>query len=372
MKNLSPLNHNIESRLDDGLDESGLVDKVAGLIHLDEPSTCVPQGNASQDCPMIGSSIALEEMRELVLQVAKSDATILITGESGTGKELVANMIREASDRQDRPFLKINCNTINDSLLESDLFGYEKGAFTGAESRHKGKFEVVDGGTIFLDEIGDISRRMQAALLRVLQEGEIIRVGGNTPIKIDVRVIAATNSDLAAAIQNGTFRLDLYYRLNIINIAMPPLRQHKEDIIDLTTHFVKKYSREFGKNISAIPKSLFSRLMAHSWPGNVRELDNVIQRAVLMAKSGVLAESELFIDIEFDDAEAQDITAHLHWLEGMPLKIMMAEIERRIIIATLRKNRGNSTASAKALSIGKTAFYDKIRRYRITAKEYKR
>ena len=181
--------------------------------HLKEHST---------DGKMVGSSRALSELRDMVFQVAKSDATILITGESGTGKELVANLLRESSNRKSKPFLKINCNTISDSLLESDLFGHEKGSFTGADSKRMGKFEVVDGGTIFLDEIGDISPRMQAALLRVLQDGEIIRVGGNMPVKIDVRVIAATNRDLASMVQEGTFRLDLFYRLNIINISIPP------------------------------------------------------------------------------------------------------------------------------------------------------
>jgi len=240
------------------------------------------------DGKMVGSSRALSELRDMVFQVAKSDATILITGESGTGKELVANLIRETSNRNNKPFLKINCNTINDSLLESDLFGHEKGSFTGADSKRKGKFEVVDGGTIFLDEIGDISPRMQAALLRVLQDGEIIRVGGNSSVKVDVRVIAATNCDLAKMVQEGTFRLDLYYRLNIINISIPPLRERKEDIIDLTTYFVRKYRQAFKKDINFLPQSIVDRLLIHQWPGNVRELENVIQRAVLMAKHNTI------------------------------------------------------------------------------------
>ncbi len=238
----------------------------------------------------------LQDLRDMVLQVSKSDATILITGESGTGKELVANLIRETSNRSNKPFLKINCNTINDSLLESDLFGYEKGSFTGAYKRKIGKFEVVDGGTIFLDEIGDISPRMQAALLRVLQDGEIIRVGGNTPIKVDVRVIAATNNDLAAAVKKDLFRLDLFYRLNIINIAIPPLRERKEDVIDLVSHFVRRYRTAFKKDINFVPKSIIETLLAHHWPGNVRELENVIQRAVLMSKSNIITEEELIFD----------------------------------------------------------------------------
>jgi Nif-specific regulatory protein len=321
---------------------------------------------------MVGSSKALRELRDMVSQVAKSDATILITGESGTGKELVANLIHETSNRNDKPFLKINCNTINDSLLESDLFGYEKGAFTGADSKRKGKFEVVDGGTIFLDEIGDISPRMQAALLRVLQDGELIRVGGNTPVKVDVRIVAATNSDLAKAVQEGTFRLDLFYRLNIINISIPPLRQRKEDIVDLVTHFIRRYRQAFKKDINFLPQSILDRLLRHDWPGNVRELENVIQRAVLMAKGNIITENELLFDIQADSSQPADAqTAYLQRLEGMSLKGMIAEIEREIILHWLEKYRGNVALTASDLQLGKTAFYDKMKRYDIVPKELK-
>lgn len=320
---------------------------------------------------MVGSSKSLRELRNMVHQVASSDATILITGESGTGKELVANLIRESSNRSNKPFLKINCNTINDSLLESDLFGYEKGAFTGADTRRKGKFEVVDGGTIFLDEIGDISPRMQAALLRVLQDGEIIRVGGNTPIKVDVRIITATNADLAAAVHEGTFRLDLYYRLNIINITIPPLRERKEDIVDLVSHFVRRYRKAFKKDITFLPKSIMNRLMEHDWPGNVRELENVIQRAVLMAKSNVITTNELFFDRQHDSQVSQPTASFHERLDGMPLRDMMAEVEKEIINSVLLKHNGNVATTAKSLGIGKTAFYDKLKRYDISPKDHK-
>ena len=321
---------------------------------------------------MVGSSKSLQELRDMVSQVAKSDATILITGESGTGKELVANLIHETSNRGDKPFLKINCNTINDSLLESDLFGYEKGAFTGADSKRKGKFEVVDGGTIFLDEIGDISPRMQAALLRVLQDGELIRVGGNTPVKVDVRIVAATNSDLAKAVHEGTFRLDLFYRLNIINISIPPLRQRKEDIVDLVTHFIRRYRQAFKKDINFLPQSILDRLLRHEWPGNVRELENVIQRAVLMAKGNIITENELLFDTQVDTGEtANPQTSYLQRLEGMPLKGMIAELEREIILHCLEKYKGNVALTASDLQLGKTAFYDKMKRYDITPKELK-
>ena len=327
-----------------------------------------------QDIPtegkMVGSSKALTELRNMVFQVAKSDATILITGESGTGKELVANLIRESSDRNDKPFLKINCNTIADSLLESDLFGHERGAFTGADSKKKGKFEVVDGGTIFLDEIGDISPRMQAALLRVLQDGEIIRVGGNSPIKIDVRVIAATNRDLTSMVQDGSFRLDLFYRLNIINISIPPLRERKEDIVDLTTHFIRKYRQVFKKEISFLPQSILDRLLVHSWPGNVRELENVIQRAVLMAKNNAITENELFFDMQLGGEDTTTQNNYLDNIDGKSLKAIMAEIEKEVIEVSLKKNRGKVAPTVEQLSIGKTAFYDKMKRYSISPKDH--
>lgn len=325
----------------------------------------------SSDNKMVGSSRAMTALREMIYQVAQSDATILVTGESGTGKELVANLICKKSLRRDKPFLKINCNAINESLLESDLFGYEKGAFTGAATQRKGKFEVVDGGTLFLDEIGDISPRMQAALLRVLQDGEIIRVGGNSTIKVDVRIVAATNMNLAKAVQDGSFRLDLYYRLNIINIPIPPLRSRKEDIIDLVTYFVKKYRVAFHKDINFVPESIIDKLISHSWPGNVRELENVIQRAVLMAKSNMITDSELFFDHQPNDDTELTTTSLFQKYEGYPLKQIIAEIERDIIIHTLEKNFGNAAKTAQELQIGKTAFYDKMKRYDISPKDHK-
>ena len=320
---------------------------------------------------MIGSGKILRDLRDMIFQVAKSDATIIITGESGTGKELVANLIRETSNRSHKPFLKINCNTISDTLLESDLFGYEKGSFTGAHTRKKGKFEVVDGGTIFLDEIGDISPRMQAALLRVLQDGEIIRVGGNMPIKTDVRVIAATNSDLSASVQKGTFRLDLFYRLNIINIAIPPLRERKEDIVDLVTHFVRRYRNAFKKDITFVPKSIIDRLKAHDWPGNVRELENVIQRAVLMAKTNIITDNELIFDVQSGQQQPVSASTLFNKYKGESLKTIMADVEKDLIIHTLNQTQGNVATAAKSLHLGKTAFYDKMKRYDISPKEHK-
>jgi Nif-specific regulatory protein len=332
------------------------------LVHLKTQLSVLPAEDA-----MVGSSKPMRQLRETVSQVAQSDATILITGETGTGKELVANMVREKSDRDKKPFLKINCNTINDSLLESDLFGYEKGSFTGAYARTKGKFEFVDGGTVFLDEIGDISPRMQAALLRVLQDGEIIRVGGNTPIHIDVRIIAATNRDLALAVQDGTFRSDLYYRLNIIHISIPPLRQRKEDIEDLVSHFVRRYRRTFKKEVNFVPSPIIEKLKKHDWPGNVRELENVIQRAVLMTKSNIITEQEIFFDISLDAKNNNNSIMTREYTDSS-LKNILAEVERDILIETLKRHHGNVTNAAEELKVGKTAFYDKLKRYEISSK----
>lgn len=230
---------------------------------------------------------------------------------------------------------------------------------------------MVDGGTIFLDEIGDISPRMQAALLRVLQDGEIIRVGGNQPIKTDVRIIAATNSDLADAVQKGTFRLDLFYRLNIINIAIPPLRERKDDIVDLVTHFVRRYRAAFKKEITFVPKPIINRLTAHQWPGNVRELENVIQRAVLMAKTNIITENELIFDAQPGQDQIMSTASLLDRYDGQSLKSIMADIEKEMIIHTLKKTHGNVAVAAKSLDLGKTAFYDKMKRYEISPKEHK-
>ena len=322
---------------------------------------------------MVGSSRKMRELREMIHQVAGSDATILITGESGTGKELVANLLKATSSREDKPFLKINCNAINDSLLEADLFGYEKGAFTGATARKIGKFEVVNGGTIFLDEIGDISPRMQVSLLRVLQNGEIIRVGGTEPVKVDVRVIAATNVELAKAVKEKKFRLDLYYRLNIINIDMPNLRERKEDIIELVSHFVNRYRDAFKKEIDFVPKSIINRLLVHDWPGNVRELENLIQRAVLMAKGKMITDSDLVFDQDPRGEREQPVESFE--FEGklgqLPLKEMVAEFEAAVINQALRKYEGNVATAAARLKIGKTALYDKMKQHSISAKHLK-
>ena len=310
----------------------------------------------------------MQKLQKTAARVAKTNATVLITGESGTGKELIANLIQQKSIRKDEPFLAINCNTINDLILESDLFGYEKGAFTGAEATQKGKFEVLDGGTVFLDEIGDITPRMQAALLRVLQNGEIIRVGGTSPLKVNLRVIAATNRDLVNAVKEGTFRLDLFYRLSIIKILIPPLRDRKEDIAELTTYFVKKYSSLFGIDIDFDPESILKQLESHDWPGNVRELENVIQRAILMSEDGTLSPDLLLFDTSLENEEINPLSSIIKKFNGSPLKSIVDQIEKEIIIEKLSKNGGNVANTAETLDICKAALYEKMKRHDISAK----
>lgn len=322
---------------------------------------------------MVGRSRKMQELREMIHQVSGSDATILITGETGTGKELVANLIRATSARNDKPFLKINCKTCNDAILEADLFGYEKEAFGDATTNRIGKFEIVDGGTIFLDEIGDISPRIQANLLRVLQNGEILRVGGTEPVKVDVRVITATNVDLAQAVQEKKFRLDLYYRLNIIHIAIPPLRDRKEDLVELVAHFVNFYREAFKKEIDVVPLSILNRLLAHDWPGNVRELKDLIQRAVIMAKGKMIAETDLFFDQESQGEQQQSDRFDTDKKLGLlPLKAIVAEFEAAILHRALQKYVGNVSEVATQLKIGKTALYDKMRQYGLSAKQIKK
>ncbi len=369
---LLQFNNNIENILQQKIGELQASEAVRTKLMRQVNSLKSQLGHHHQADKMVGRSRKMRELREMIHQVAGSDATILITGESGTGKELVANLVKAASQRDDKPFLKINCNAINDSLLESDLFGYEKGAFTGAMSRKIGKFEVVDGGTIFLDEIGDISPRMQVALLRVLQNGEIIRVGGTEPLKVDVRIIAATNVDLAQAVKEKKFRLDLFYRLNIINIDMPPLRDRKEDIVELVSFFVNHYREAFKKEIDFVPKSIINRLLAHDWPGNVRELENLIQRAVLMAKGKMITEEDLLFDQESRSERGQGTMLAIDdQLGNQPLKSIMASIESSIIQSALNKYQGNVAVAADQLSVGKTALYDKMKQYGIRAKNIK-
>lgn len=323
---------------------------------------------------MVGGSKALGNLREMIYQVAESDVTVLITGESGTGKELVADMVHKNSNRVGKPFLKFNCAAVSESLLESDLFGYEKGAFTGATSCRKGKFEIVDGGTIFLDEVGDISPNMQAALLRVLENGEIVRVGGATTVQVDVRVIAATNVDLVEAVNSGKFRQDLYYRLNVIALHQAPLRERKEDIVPLATHFLKKYRKVFKRKIDFLPDNVIAILLHYDWPGNIRELENVIQRAVLYSRNNMITATDIDFGItgirsslNTGNAKIKDDDVVL----SQSLKDSVAAFEKKVIGAAFVKCKGRAHDVASLLGLGKTALYEKNKRYQINPKSFR-
>jgi DNA-binding NtrC family response regulator len=279
---------------------------------------------------IIGKSPALLKIFDHILQVAPADTTVLITGESGTGKESIAHSIKELSNRKNQPFVKINCSALPQSLIESELFGHEKGSFTGAAERRIGKFEQADNGTLFLDEIGDMPLEMQAKLLRAIQEKEIERVGGNASIKVNVRIIAATNCNLEKEVADGRFRLDLYYRLNVFPIQLPPLRERKEDIGLLARHFIAVYSSKTGKNVTEISESALKSLLLYQWPGNIRELENLIERSILLAKTNTIEHIPL---PAFDDAKIN--TKSNDWYFKT-----IQENEREHIINVLEKCNG--------------------------------
>jgi len=298
----------------------------------------------------------MEEILALTKEIASHRSTVLICGESGTGKELVARAIHYSGDRADKPFVTVSCAALTETLLESELFGHEKGSFTGSAGQTKGKFELADGGTIFLDEIADISPNLQADLLRVLQERRFYRVGGTQEVVVDVRVIAATNKNLAEEVQQGRFRDDLYYRLNVIEIHLPALHERREDIPLLAEHFVEKIASELGKDISGISADALKILIAQDWPGNVRELENVIERAIVTSHSDTLEESDFIWLNRRAGAEAT-------W--DVP-DVSLNELERRAIIAVLERKKGNVKEAAASLGIDRSTLYDKLKRYEIT------
>ncbi len=303
----------------------------------------------------IYSSSKMEEVVNLAMRVAQSEATVLITGESGTGKELLANIIHNFSKRKDGPFVKINIASIPATLIESELFGAEKGAYTGAYQARRGKFEEADGGTIFLDEIGEMPLEVQVKLLRVLQEKEITRLGSNKPKKVDVRIISATNKDLKKEIEDERFREDLYYRLNVINIHIPPLRERKEEIPLLVDFFIRKFSERESKEIKGITKEALSLLLKYNFPGNVRELENIIERAVVLARDEYITREDLPFHLS-----AEGSLDFIEGLEELSLPERLKEIERRIIIKALKRNRLIKTKAAKELGISESTL-----RYRI-------
>ena len=306
---------------------------------------------------IIGTSEPLKEILRMADQVAPSRATILITGESGTGKELVAHRIHEKSDRARKPFLTLHCAALPETLLESELFGHEKGAFTGAVGTRRGRFEEADGGTLFLDEIGEISPSIQVKLLRFLQTREFERVGGNKTYTVDVRVIAATNRDLAEEVKAGRFREDLYYRLNVINIETPPLRARRSDIPILARHFVAKYAAENGKKIEDLAPDAVKALEAYDWPGNVRELENIIERAVVLAHGPKLTRDHLPRDMR--GAFGGSLSPELR-VPGSTL----ADLERYAILETYRATGGNTRETADILAISQRKVQYKLNEYR--------
>jgi len=302
---------------------------------------------------VITKNARMQEILGLARDIASLRSTVLVRGESGTGKELVARAIHYSGDRASKPFITVSCAALTETLLESELFGYEKGAFTGAGGQTRGKFELADGGTIFLDEIGDISPKLQADLLRVLQERCFYRVGGTEEVRVDVRVIAATNKDLAQLVAEGKFRDDLYYRLNVIEIKIPPLRERREDIPLLAEHFVERISHELDKEVSGISSEALKVLIDYDWPGNVRELENAIERAIVTCRNGTLEEGGF---------SALRVGARQPWtVPDLPL----AELERQAIVAALERRSGNVKEAAAALGIDRSTLYDKLKRYEI-------
>ena len=311
---------------------------------------------------IVGNSPAMQEVYKTVGKVAKADATVLITGESGTGKELVAEALHYNSNRRSGPIVKVSCAALPETLLEAELFGHEKGSFTGAMTQRRGRFEMADKGTIFLDEIGEMSLPMQTKLLRVLQERKIERVGSSLPIKVDIRIICATNKDLQRQVEQQKFRDDLFYRLNVINIHMPPLRDRKEDIPALVEHFLAKHRYSATAQPAAISEEALKRLMEYDWPGNVRELENVVERAVVLSRGQIITSRELpFGDHEADghEEEGGDEVS----VEKSFFKKSVAQFEKDLIMKALRDATGNRSKAAEMLGIYRRLLYAKIKEY---------
>ena len=307
---------------------------------------------------IIGRSAAMVKLLETVAQVAPSEATVLITGESGTGKELIAGAIHYNSGRRDGPFIKMNCAAVTETLLESELFGHEKGAFTGAHRLKEGRFRQADGGSLFLDEVSEMSLAMQAKLLRVLQDQEITRVGGEDVISVEVRLIAATNKDLMTQIEAGRFREDLYYRLNVVALDMPPLRTRSEDVPLLAQHFLKEFARKNHKTIKGLTPQTMDRLLKYAWPGNVRELMNVVERAVVLSRAEYLGIQDLppLGPEEAEQEASQPAT-------GVPADLPLEEVEKMSILQTLESAGGNKSEAARRLGITRRTLHKKLKKY---------
>ena len=365
----------------------GIADQIGTALERDHLSAEVMRLKSALDerhgeQRIIGQTPMIRRAVKLALNVANAPTTVLIQGESGTGKELIANLIhfnsqvadliQKASQRKGKPYIKVNCAAIPESLLESELFGHEKGSFTGAHTRRRGRFEEADGGTLFLDEIGEMSLSAQVRLLRVLQDGEFTRVGGNEVVKSDVRVIAATNTDLERAVEEGKFRLDLFYRLSVFPIHVPALRERREDIHPLVIHFLEHYKQRTSRFVSGISKAALQALISYDWPGNVRELENAIERGVIIASGrrielddlpaaigNVASEREAMVRVERAQAASEGRSAKLE----IDVPSSMDDIERHAIEATLDYTSGDKTRAARLLSIGRKTIYRKLEQY---------
>lgn len=305
---------------------------------------------------MVGKDKKMQDVYKLIELVAQSHSTVLIQGESGTGKELVVRAIHQVGPRREKPFISINCAAVPDNLLESELFGHEKGAFTGAISRRKGKFELADGGTLLLDEIGEMSLGLQAKLLRVLQEFDFYRVGGSEPIRVNVRVIATTNQDLTQAIKEGKFREDLFFRLNVVKILLPPLRERRNDIPLLAEYFLRKYGELYHKEMFSISKEAMEILLKYDWPGNVRELENQMERAVVLNSAPEVRPDHLSLQYDLRLDKTNSFSA----LVGLSL----TKVEKNLLLKTLEKEGGNRTRTARVLGITVRTLRNKLKEYR--------
>lgn len=309
-----------------------------------------------EDTPLLAADEKMLRVREIIEQIKNTSVPVLITGESGVGKEVVARAIHNSSARSSGPFVAVNCAALPSNLLESELFGHEKGSFTGAVSRHIGKFELADSGTLLLDEVTEMDPNLQAKLLRALQEKEIERIGGNGPIPIKTRIIATTNRDIMAAVAQGQFRQDLYYRLHVIQLEIPSLRDRPRDIEALSHHFLGQYCAHFGKETMEITPDAKMKIMKHSWPGNVRELQNVIQRAVLLTAGRTITAADLPI-------EAEKAGASSEWIGQLPIGRPMRDVETHFILETLKHHQGNRTHAAKTLGISLRTLRNKINEF---------
>ncbi len=307
---------------------------------------------------IIGSSSGMQEIFELIRTVAVTPSTVLIHGESGTGKELIAGAIHYHSPRRHKRFVKVNCAAISEELLESELFGHEKGAFTGAVRANEGKFVLADGGSILLDEVSEMSPKLQAKLLRVLQEKEVDKVGGREPVPVDVRVMATTNRDLEEQIRKGNFREDLYYRLNVVTVSFPPLRERKEDIPELVQFFVEKYNKEMNKKIQGVEKEAEQALLKFNWPGNVRQLENCIERAIVLAQGSMIEKKHLPLEILNASSSPEE-----NQESGLQVGMTVSEMERQLIYKTLDFTKNNRTRAAEMLGISIRTLRNKLNEY---------